>query len=130
MFSLGCSILTAVGTGLLESPCHRLPVMVHVPNAGSVGVNRTMAPYRVPASPSHRDVHLCGAVPGGEAPPQSWGCGAQSGGVEPAWSQGSLRLVAPWECSFSGARETIPKKEQSDGKLIPNGDTSPLRNKV
>lgn len=28
------------------------------------------------------------------------------------------------------AGETIPKKEQSDGKLIPNGAISPLRNKV
>lgn len=56
--------------------------------------------------------------------------GARGCDVLPAPSQGSLCSVAPWERSFSAARETIPKKEQSDGKLIPNGDISLLRNEA
>lgn len=74
----------------------------------------------------------CASVWGGArwgGPAAIRGCGAWSGDVQPAWSQGSLHSVPPWECSFSGARETIPKKEQSEGKLIPNGDISPLRNR-
>lgn len=41
-----------------------------------------------------------------------------------------LRSVLPVLGGSLGAPETIPKKEQSEGKLIPNGALSPLRSKV
>lgn len=41
-----------------------------------------------------------------------------------------LRSLLPVFGGSLGARETIPEKEQSDGKLIPNGAISPLRSKV
>ena len=98
MLSLGCSILAAVGTGLLKSPCHHLLMAVHVPNLGSVGANQTTALYRVPVSLSDRGVHPCEAVPGGEVPLQSEvggvtrsGCRARAPCAQ--WLPGSARFL-------------------------------------
>lgn len=52
------------------------------------------------------------------------------GGTEPGPPVPPQCSVAPRERFFSGIRVTIPKKEQSDRKWIPNGDISPLREKV
>lgn len=101
MLSLGCTILAVVGTGLPKSPCHHLPMAVHVPNVGSVRVNQTMALYCVPVSLSHHHVHPCGVVPSGEVLLQSRAMGLRAvtcsrhGARAPCtrWLPGSARFL-------------------------------------